>query len=226
MRDRLTIITAIYDGYDTLKPTLDQEGVDVDWVCVTDCAPTEANGWHIIVEPRPGQHPNVAAKRPKMLPWEYAWFESPPCKSLWIDASFRVVSPRLARDVCAMLESWPLYQFPHPWRDCIYAEAEASRDLAKYSAQRHIIEQQMAMYRKHGHPEHWGLWATGIIARDNTNGLVHRLGNSWLRSCQEWSFQDQLSEAVHLLDIGLVPRLLPGNHLKNPWLAYEGSSRH
>lgn len=225
MRDQLTIITAIYDNYDTLKPTLEQDDVDVDWVCVTDRMPAEDNGWHIIVEPRPGQHPNVAAKRPKMLPWEYCMLDSS-SKSLWIDASFRVNSASLARDVCSMLESWPIYQFAHPWRDCVYDEATASLELPKYAAQRAIVEQQVAMYRARQHPEHWGLWATGVIARDINNGQVHRLGNSWLRSCQEWSYQDQISEAVHLRNLELRPRALTGNHFQNPWLVYEGSSRH
>lgn len=226
MRERLTIITAIYDGYDTLKPTLEQHGVDVDWVCVTDNAPADANGWRIIVEPRPGQHPNVAAKRPKMLPWEYAWFEDPPPKSLWVDASFRVNSHHLARDVCELLDWWPIYQFEHPWRDCVYDEAAASVELDKYAHQRTIIEAQMAQYRTLGHPEHWGLWATGVIARDHRDEDVRRFGARWLRACQEWSYQDQVSEAFFLRSTSLRPRALTGNHFQNPWLVYEGSARH
>lgn len=230
MRERLTVITAIYDGYDTLKPTLEQDNVDVDWVCVTDVAPSFSNGWRIIIEPRPGQHPNVAAKRPKMLPWDYRQSELPDAehlgKSLWLDASFRVTSPHMARDICTLLKVWPIYQFRHPWRDCIYDEADASMALPKYAHQRDIIAQQVEMYRKQGHPEHWGLWATGVIARSHMSGQIRRFGTAWLRACQEWSYQDQVSEAVHLRDQGLAPQPLPGNHFSNPWLVYEGSSRH
>lgn len=230
---RVSIITAIYDGYDTLKPVLPQEGADVEWVCVTDKPIEDPQGWRVVVEPRPGQHPNVAAKRPKMLPHEYCEPTFPPAVTIWVDASFRVLSNRFAHDMCDIVtRHTPIAQFTHPWRDCIYDEATASLDLPKYQAQRSIIDQQMALYREWGHPEHWGLWATGVIARSNykyvgqEKGDVRVFGENWLRSCQEWSYQDQLSEAVHLRAMGLRPYALPGSHLKNPWLSYEGSARH
>ena len=232
---RVSIITAIYDNYDSLKPVLPQEGADVEWVCVTDKPIEDPQGWRVVVEPRPGQHPNVAAKRPKMLPHEYcnSWVEHP-LVTIWVDASFRVRSNRFAHDMCDIVtRHTPIAQFKHPWRDCIYDEATASLELPKYQAQRAIIEQQMALYREWQHPEHWGLWATGVIGRflDRTQPKTRLLdvrthGEDWLRSCQEWSYQDQLSEAVHLRTANLLPFELPGNHISNPWLSYEGSARH
>jgi hypothetical protein len=218
----IAIITAIYDDYDSLKPILPQSIVDVDWVCVTDKPIADPQGWRVIVEPRPGQHPNVAAKRPKMLPWEYT---AARC-SVWVDASFRIYSEMFASNLFNLLHGGiPIAQFKHPWRDCIYDEAAASTDLAKYRDQKEIIHRQMARAREHAHPEHWGLWATGVIGRRHAPE-VQDFGKRWLRTCQEWSFQDQLSEAVHLRDAGLCPHNLSGNHLTNPWLSYEGSSRH
>ncbi len=214
---RLAIITAIYDNYDTLKPIVPQEGVEVDWVCVTDRAPKEANGWRIVVEPRPFMHPNIAAKRPKMLPWEYSdsfW-------SIWMDASFLPQSPHLAREVIAHAK--PIAQWQHPWRDCIYDEAEASKVLTKYVGL--PIDPQMEQYRRQGHPEHWGLWSTGFIARQHSPKVM-ALGEEWLRACQEWGFQDQLSEAVALRNLGLRPERLPGCHTGNDWVQYHGSARH
>src|SRR5882757_7946479 len=200
---RVAIITAIYDDYDSLKPILQQQGADVDWVCVTDKPRDESLGWRIVVEPRPGQHPNVAAKRPKMLPWEYTDREH----SIWMDGSFLVRSERFAEEVSAL--GCPIAQFKHPWRDCVYAEAEASLALGKYEGQ--PIAEQMEAYQSWGHPEHWGLWSTGLIAREHT-AAVRLLGERWLRTCQEWSFQDQISQAVHLRLLGLRPAELPGCH--------------
>lgn len=213
---RTTIITAIYDNYDDLKPILPQVG-EVDWVCVTDAPIESPGGWRVVVEPRPGQHPNVAAKRPKMLPWEYTHAH----QSIWVDASFQITSPTFALE--AMQVARPIAQFSHPWRDCVYEEAEASLALPKYQGL--PIERQMAHHRAHQHPQHWGLWATGVIARIHAPNVV-ALGESWLRECQEWSFQDQLSQAPHLRLLGLRPDELTGSHLKNPWLSYQGSSRH
>ena len=68
---QVALITAIYDGYDVLKPVLPQAGVDVEWIVVTDTVPdaVAAAGWTVVHEPSPGEHPNRAAKHPKYRPW-------------------------------------------------------------------------------------------------------------------------------------------------------------
>lgn len=217
----VAIITAITGGYDTLKPVMPQQGVDVEWVCVTDGAPLPdadtAAGWTMVCEPSNGQHPNRAAKRPKLAPWEYT---SAPA-SIWVDASFRIVSPTFATDVLSAAQ--PVAQFEHPWRDCLYEEAAASADLAKYAAE--PITEQAAYYRKRGHPEHWGLWAAGVIARQHTPA-VRALGAAWAHEVNVWSFQDQISQPYVLRETGLRPTVLPGTHFANAWLKYEGSGRH
>lgn len=220
----VAIVTAIYDGYDELKPVLAQAGVDVEWVCVTDGAPLPdveaARGWSMICEPRPGVHPNRAAKHPKYEPWKYT--NAP--VSIWVDASFRVVSDRFAVEATAGLTyAQPIAQFQHPWRDCLYAEAKESARLAKYAGEP-VLEQADA-YALAGHPEGWGLWATGVIARQHTDA-VRELGGRWLHETYRWSFQDQVSQPFALRETGLRPMALPGTHLATPWLAYEGSARH
>lgn len=211
------LITAVYDHYDTLKPFPHQEGVEVDAVCVTDDPWLSCEGWRIVVEPRPGMHPNRAAKVPKMLPWRYVRAPS----SVWVDASFRIVSPAFVAEAVAYAD--PIAQFVHPWRDCAYEEATESLRLAKYAGE--PIKSQMEAVRREGHPEHWGLWATGIIARVH-DPAVKLFGVSWLSACMTWSYQDQLSEAPALRRCGLIPVALPGTHMDNDWLAYEGSARH
>lgn len=215
------ILTAIFDGYDTLKPVMPQHGVDVEWICVTDGMPhpdaEAARGWTLVCEPHPGVHPNRAAKRAKFAPWEYT---SAPA-SIWLDASFRVVSGRFVVEVLAHAD--PIAQFAHPWRDCLYDEAAESALLPKYAGEP-IIEQG-AYYRARGHPEHWGLWAAGVIARHHTDA-VRALGAAWTHEVNVWSFQDQVSEPLALRTVGLRPIPLPGSHLSNGWLKYEGSGRH
>jgi len=217
---RVAIITAIYDDYDTLKPFPGQEGVECAHICVTDKMQAEAHGWQIVVEPRPFMHPNIAAKRPKTKPWNYTAAEV----TIWLDASFAITSPHFARDMASLVRnSSPIAQFKHPWRDCVYDEAEASKALAKYQGL--PIDQQMDWYRNQGHVAHWGLWATGIIVRSR-DSLVAQHGEQWLLHCQEWGFQDQLSEAPLLNRFGLRAAEIPGTHLANEWLQYQGSGRH
>jgi hypothetical protein len=115
----VAVISAVYDHYDDLKLVLPQSGVEVDWVFVTDDPAIGAKkafqGWRVVYEPRPGVHPNRAAKHPKYEPWKYT--DAP--VSLWVDASFRVVSDRFAVEATAGLtEEEPIAQFAHPWRDC------------------------------------------------------------------------------------------------------------
>ncbi|MEU9323203.1 glycosyltransferase domain-containing protein [Streptomyces canus] len=218
----VAILSAIYDGYDELKPVLPQVGVEVEWIVVTDTPPPAelAVGWTIVHEPRPGVHPNRAAKHPKYEPWKYT--DAP--VSLWVDASFRVVSDRFAVEATAGLsDEGPIAQFVHPWRDCLFDEATASAQLRKYEGE--PVLKQADHYSALGHPEDWGLWATGVIARRHTEA-VRELGARWLAETYEWSFQDQISQPFALRETGLRPTALPGNHLATPWLVYEGSARH
>ncbi len=218
----VAILTAIYDSYDELKPVMPQAGVNVEWIVVTDTPPPAelADGWTIVHEPRPGVHPNRAAKHPKYEPWKYT--DAP--VSLWVDASFRVVSEAFAVEATASLtDAEPIAQFVHPWRDCLYAEAAESAGLAKYAGE--PVLEQAEDYRAAGHPEGWGLWATGVIARRHTDA-VRRMGWLWLAETYRWSFQDQISQPFALREKGLRPAAFPGNHLATPWLAYEGSARH
>ncbi|MEH0574313.1 DUF616 domain-containing protein [Streptomyces sp. B21-108] len=215
----VAIITAITDGYDTLKPVMPQTGADVEWILVTDTPPDAeaARGWTVVHEPQTGGHPNRAAKRPKLQPWEYTTAPA----SIWVDASFRVVSDRFTVEALACAD--PIAQFQHPWRDCLYVEADVSIPLPKYAGE--PIGEQADHYRQAGHPEHWGLWAAGVIARQHTRE-VRALGEAWAQEVSAWSFQDQISQPFALRTVGLRPTPLPGSHMANGWLNYEGSGRH
>lgn len=213
----VAIITAIYDDYDVLKPALPQVGVDVEWICVTD-REREPNGWRIVVEPQLGVHPNLASKVPKCVPWCYT---AAPL-SIWLDGSFRVVSERFAAEAAACAA--PIAQYVHPARSCIYQESDHCSDQPKYRSQ--SLHLQTAWYRRHGHPEDWGLWAAGVIAIRNTDPAVRLFGAQWLEHIRCWSFQDQISEPFCLRRAGLRPVSFPGSLFDGNWVSYEGSNRH
>lgn len=243
-RHPAALITGVYDGYDALKEVCPQVGFegDVDYVCVTDSERLVAEsgpilrdegfgiyadglrhptGWRIVYLPAPGVHPNRAAKVPKMQPQD---FTSAPA-SVWLDASFRVVSSRFVADLINHADRSPhgLAQFKHPWRSCLFDEAAESAPMPKYAGE--PIEEQTAKYRADGMPERWGLWATGIIGRVHSPELT-AWGNTWLEHCRTWSIQDQISHPYVTWKHGIRPAELPGTHLGNPWIAYEGSFRH
>lgn len=211
----VAIVSAIYGDYDSLNPVLAQKRLNVEWVFVTDNPPKDSKGWRVVHEPREGVHPNRAAKRPKLFPWLY----SESYASIWIDGSFCVQSPTFAYE--AIQHANPIAQFRHPWRDCLYEEAICTRAIGRYAPQDKLIQAQADFYRKNGHPEHWGLWATGIIARYHTPA-VRAMSMSWMHGIEEYSFQDQVSQAYSLRLAGLYPQCFPGDYFASPWIRYTG----
>lgn len=208
------ILTSIYGGYDNLRPILPQEDLSVEWIFVTDVVPEDPKGWRVVHEPKPHLHPNRAAKRAKTVPWEYT--DAP--MSLWIDGSFRVQSSRFAIE--ALEYANPVAQFGHPFRDCLFHEAICTAAVGKYAEQVPIIEAQARHYREAGHPDSWGLWATGVIARKHTKE-IKELGWQWLTEVHTWSVQDQVSQPYVLRKVGLRPELFPEDYFSSPWIAYE-----
>lgn len=219
---QITVLTAIYDGYEELAPAPLER--DIDFVCVTDRwhVGDSGRGWEIRVEPS-DLHPNRAAKRPKMLPWLYTESEY----VLWIDGSFTVDKGAVKEMLKAVdwLAANPIAQFPHPHRDCIYDEGEHTLEYAAAKYECDLIEEQLCRYESEGHPEHWGLWATGVILRRWTPA-VERMGYLWYADNLRYSYQDQLSEAPALRYEDLRPLDLPGQFWENPWMTHRPSSRH
>lgn len=215
----VAIITSIYDSYDVLKPIFPQEEISVEWIFVTDNLLEDSLGWTQVHEPKFDVHPNRAAKQAKMLPWGYT--EAP--ASIWIDGSFRITSPRFA--VEALSYANPIAQFKHPWRNCLFEESEYSTTLQRYSDESILIKGQSNLYQNLGHPEKWGLWATGIIARQHTDQVMD-MGFRWFYEVNAWSYQDQISEPFVLKSVGLFPNVFPNDYFSSSWIRYEGSGRH
>lgn len=245
---RATVLTSVMDDYDTLKPILAQDGAQVDWVCFTDSEKlrreaqdhaivfergphgdwvtgiAHPTGWEIVYYARPAdEHPNRAAKKPKVEP---RMFTDAPF-SVWLDASFAVVSPRFVVDTVTLAAESDsgVAQFKHPWRGCLFDEAAESMGLPKYHDERAALSRQMIDYAAAGMPHDWGLWATGVIARRHSAPVID-WGHVWAREIRRHSFQDQISHPYACWRNGIRPVNLPGNHLGNQWLSYEGSGRH
>jgi hypothetical protein len=52
------------------------------------------------------------------------------------------------------------------------------------------------------------------------------MGAAWAREVESGSARDQVSQPYVLRAAKLKPTSLPGTHLANAWLKYEGSGRH
>lgn len=225
MSPQIAVISAVYGDYDTIKPVVPQSRPFTEWVLVTDREPDPelSRGWRVVVDPARGLTPRRAAKLPKLRPWEY----TDAGVSVWLDASFRVISEHAVAQMTDYLDdhlpSQEIAQFAHPWRDCLYEEAEVV--VKKGMDRAETVEQQTAAYRRGGHPAHWGLWASGVIVRRHTD-RVKKLGQIWSESMSLWSHRDQISQPYALRVAGLRPLPLPGTHFANDWVRYEGSAKH
>lgn len=158
-----TVYTAIFGGYDSVRP----QPVPVHVISGDSSRPRlDAKWWKL--------HPEAVAEG----------------VTIWIDGSLDVLSPTFPQTMENELGSDDLLLFRHPWRDCIYDEAVASRAGAKYDGQ--PLEDQAAAYRADGHPEHWGLMHGGCLVRRDTDA-VRALDDAWWEEILRWTLQDQLS---------------------------------
>jgi hypothetical protein len=212
-----TILTAIYDNYDDLKPVFEQS-ISTKWICVTD-NPTalSATGWQIIYEPREHLHPCRASRVPKILPWLYTDTDT----SIWIDASFRVISSKFAEEILNYAD--PIAQYKHPWRNCAYDEAIELDKITKFGGQ--PFQEQVDWLQEQGLPHGWGLWASGVMARKHTPEVVS-MGFDWMKQVYMFSYRDQMSHSYACYKNGIRPVNLPGSYFNSEWISYEASGRH
>ncbi len=205
---RVAAICAIYGGFDLIPPV--PEGVD-DAVLITD-VPVRS-GWRNVVEPS-GDHPRLAAKRPRCRPDLYTDCEA----SLWMDGSVHVLDDRFVRLVREKLEQHEIVLWDHPEdRDCFLEEARHCHDWPKYRDG--PLLEQAAHYLSEGMPEHFGLWATTCIARHHTDRM-RALGDAWLDEMHRWTIQDQVSLPYLFWRDGISPGTFGIHQLDNDMVAW------
>ena len=213
----MIIYTAIFGGYDDLKAHPDLDGVR--FVAFTDDANLEPNGWEIRYVPSNGLHPRDQAKEYKLFP--HRFFDDD--TTIWIDGSHEIINPDFPYHVMASLVDSDFALYEHPWRDCIYDEADASIVLEKYQGQ--PIVEQVAHYRAQGHPEHAGLYACGTLARRSTPAVTE-LMEAWADEIEDWSYQDQLSLPVVCRRLDFTPATFPLHQVfGNTWTAIQPHHR-
>lgn len=208
----LGLITASYGDHAPPYP-VDPTGW-LDAVLVSD-RPLQVEGWRTVVHPQPLLHPRLAAKLPKVAPWE---FLSPDVDgSLWIDASMRLTSDAHST-VTGHLWQSQVAQFPHPERSCIYQEGPPAAALERYDNR--ALQAQLEHYRSIRFPENYGLWANGCMARIHTERVMNACAH-WLGEILRWSWHDQLSWPVICREHNLHPAPLPGTLWDNMIMSLE-----
>ncbi len=185
---------------------------DTDFVCFSDI-PLDRDDWKIRPIEAPAQlSPRMQAKFHKLFPPEdYEW-------TVWVDGAYSLradaSSHCLMDDLIAHSPSgFGLHR--HHWYDCLYAEAAHTLELPKCADQHRIIEDQVRHYAEAGHPKDWGLWAGGLMCR-NQSPLVAEIMHRWWEEILRWSWRDQLSLPVALRSLHAHPDTWPWPLFQNP----------
>lgn len=202
----MIVYSAIYGGYDHLKPVT----VDVPHVLFTDQKIGDPLGWDVVVEPPMFDHPRLSAK------W---WKMHPPFDGhcLWIDGSISVLQIEFVHLVDRLLDDADMAMQRHPKRDCIYEEAKVAQPLPKY--QEYDLMGQVSRYWRAGWPKHAGLWQCGIMGWSGSK-KANRLGAAWFSHCELLTYQDQIALPVLAARYQVRIADIPGPFWDNPAFSY------
>lgn len=184
----------------------------VDFVCFTDDPGLKSEFWDIRYVGRSLIDPARHSKRYKALHYVYLPDYD---ESIYIDN--RVTLTASIGDIFDLLKSKeyrsPILSFVHPWRDCVYAEAQAVLK-AGYDLPA-VVGAQMAEYRALGYPEKNGLNALPMIVRRHDAVLLNSVMQEWHGQVLRHSKRDQLSFNVVAWFHGLGLGHLPGSLIDN-----------
>jgi len=198
----IAIYSAIYGGYNDAPPL--PHDLPCPAIMYTDDPNLKAPGWEV----RVAQHSiaTLLGKPERTGPmlnhkfWKMHAGLGEFDTTIWLDASMTITEegPWFIGKCIAAIADLDLAVMRHPWRDCIYDEAAYSSLLPRYADEAPHILAQSAYYAGIGHPDHFGLIATGFYIRRNGVEWVDKLMGDWWWECITRSHQDQVSLPVLL----------------------------
>ena len=213
-RPRIAIYTAIFGGYDRLNEQPALPGVD--FFCFTDEREARSERWRVEVREPPHEHPRLAAKWFKMNPHRlFADYRH----TIWIDGNVKISTESFADEVLACVSESGLALFRHPDRDNVFDEARFSSEMPKYEGL--PVLEQVDHYRAQGFDAS-GLYACGILVRDNASEKIRQLNDDWMHENTRWTYQDQLSLPFLLWKHGIEPGVIPYDLWDNPLFTLAG----
>lgn len=190
-KNKIAVYTAIYGNYDALQIP---EVIDpaCDYYCFTDADIGWQDTWKRSDTVWQHDDPARTVRHIKIHPHlyfpDYEW-------SVWLDGNLRLQAP-----VWSLLPSrdadMALYE--HPFRDCLYAEAEACSTQGKDDSS--TIQAQIERYRNVGYPEHNGLTENNVLVRRHNAPAMVAMAEAWWREICAGSRRDQISLPFVLRD--------------------------
>lgn len=209
----LIVYTVILGRWDNLRPpaTVDPS---VRYLCFTDTPLPSIPPWELIpIYPTNGLARNRRARLPKILP--HLLLPAGTDYSIYHDGSHCLqVAPRVLLD---HLKASDLAFFPHPCRDCVYAEADIL--LRENIGEPALVSAQVASLRAESWPEHAGLWAGGVIVRRHSDE-VRYFNECWWRRFLRGCSRDQMAVPPALKEAHLEPSPLRGDVYRSEYFRF------
>lgn len=191
---KLIVYTVLTGDDSQLNNPFDESWVGFDRVCLTDDLSLSSDIWQIKPVQNLSIDPHRLSRHPKILTHEYfpdhEW-------SLYLDNTVR-----LTKNPMEILEEYAdkgslWWSFRHPWRNCIYDEAE---EVIKYDLDLElIVRNQMDFYKANGYPQHQGLNANTFLLRKHNDAAVISFSKLWF--FLYYCFQEETSFHLTTLQI-------------------------
>lgn len=188
---RKVAYTYIIGDYDDLKtPSVFTEGWD--YVCFTDSTDLRSDFWDVRLSNRRGTDRHLEDKQfaSKHLILFHHYLDD---YHLSVSVGGQILINCDLDDFLyqCFKDDDDMLVCRHPWRDCIYEEAEACKLVGKDDPQR--IDAQMQRYRCEGYPRHHGLYAGGLMARRHGRPPLNEMCELWFEEVKRGSRREQLS---------------------------------
>ena len=185
------IYTFLMGNYENLKkPLVITEGWD--HVCFTDNPNLESDIWDIrLCLP---EHASIKDNKRKamMHKIEYFKFFGDSYKYIISIDSGATIQSDLNKFINEIdLGEHDMAILKHPQRNCAYEEAKVvMNDRLDY---RPLVNTQVERYKKEKYPPNNGLWATGLIVRNNQSHDLREVCKIWSSEYENGSRRDQVS---------------------------------
>lgn len=185
---------------------------NTDFIIFTDDLDLKSTFWDVRYVNRSLLDPARESKKYKALPHIYLPQYT---ESVYVDNTVNITSNvddlfyYLVSDECGC----PIFMFDHPWRDCVYEEAQKVINAGYEDPS--IVNTQMSLYRSLGYPDHNGLNAATMIIRRHNSSNLNLMMQEWHGQVLRYSKRDQLSFNVVAWLYGLTPGRLPGSLTEN-----------
>jgi len=196
---KITVYSAIFGDYDHFRPPLNASE-DADYVLFTD-KPVQVPVWDVRVVDRPYSR-RKSARHYKILSHRYFPFSD---YTIWIDGWLQlIVNPE---SILHYLGDNDIAMETHAKRDCVYNEAQVVINARKVIKPIYAMN-QVNKYRAWGFPEHYGLTASFLVIRRNTERLAE-LEEMWWEELDRHTLRDQLSFMPCMWHLGMKCSRIP-----------------